>query len=57
SVPIEIIQRWEHQMKCWMDVYEGGLRAKEAQIQDKKFFSTCYTSHRCIPETVAQAFD
>ncbi|KAF9455869.1 hypothetical protein BDZ94DRAFT_1179020, partial [Collybia nuda] len=48
---------WEHWMKHWMDVYGGSLREKKAQIQVKKFSSMCYTSHRCIPEIVAQAFD
>ncbi|KAF8983370.1 hypothetical protein BDQ17DRAFT_1261380, partial [Cyathus striatus] len=40
-----------------MEAYRDGLVAKEAQSQVKKYSSKQYTSHRRIPETVAQAFD
>jgi hypothetical protein len=57
SVPIETIRKWEHRMIRWMEAYQTGLGAKEAQIQVKKFSSRCYTSHRRIPESVAAQFD
>jgi hypothetical protein len=57
SVSVETIQKWEHQMKWWMEVYGDGLGAKNAQIQVKKFYSKCYMSHRRIPEHVAAALD
>jgi len=40
-----------------MEAYRGGLGAKEAQIQVKKFSSKCYTSHGRVPEQVAAALD
>ena len=39
SVSAETIQKWEHRMKRWMEVYRGGLDAKQAQFQVKKFSS------------------
>jgi hypothetical protein len=41
----------------WMEAYREGKGAKEAQIQVKKFSSRAQSSHRRIPEYVAQAFD
>jgi len=40
-----------------MEAYEGGLSAKNAQIQVKKFSSRQYKSHRRVPEAVAALFD
>lgn len=40
-----------------MKAYKEGKGAKEAQIQVKKFSSWAQSSHRCIPEYVAWAFD
>ena len=57
SVPIETIRKWEHRMIRWMEAYQSGLGAKEAQIQVKRFSSRCYTFHRRIPESVAAQFD
>ncbi|KAF8237753.1 hypothetical protein L208DRAFT_1388659 [Tricholoma matsutake] len=57
SVSVEIIRKWEHRMKQWMEAYGDGLGAKDAQIQVKKFSSKCYMSHRRIPEHVAAALD
>jgi hypothetical protein len=57
SVPIETIWKWEHRMKRWMEGYQSGLGAKEAQIQVKNFSSRCYASHRRIPKLVATQFD
>ena len=44
-------------MYQWMDAYRAGLGTSEAQIQVRKFSSTKYKSHQCIPEAVARAFD
>jgi hypothetical protein len=57
SVPIETIRKWEPRMKRWMEAYQSGLGAKEAQIQVKNFSSRRYASHRRIPELVATQSD
>jgi hypothetical protein len=57
SVNLLTIRRWEHRMVRWMDAYRSGLGAKDAQFRVKQFSSKCYTSHRRIPDTVAQLFD
>lgn len=57
SVELNTIRRWEHRMIRWMTAYRGGMGAKDAQLQVKKFSSTKYTSHRRIPEAVARAMD
>jgi hypothetical protein len=57
SIPIGTIRKWEHRMIRWMEAYRSGLGAKEAQIQVKEFSSRHYTSHRCIPESIAAQFD
>ena len=57
SVSILTIRKWEHRMIRWMEAYEGGLSAKNAQIQVKKFSSRQYKSHRRVPEAVAALFD
>jgi len=57
SVSVETIRKWEHRMKRWMEAYRGGLGAKDAQIQVKKFSSRRYASHRRVPERVAAALD
>jgi hypothetical protein len=44
SVSVEIIRKWEHRMKRWMEAYRVGLGVKEAQIQVKRFCSKCYIS-------------
>ena len=57
SVDILTIRKWEHRMIWWMEAYWSGLSAREAQFQVKKFSSCKYTSHRRIPESLAQQFD
>ncbi|KAF9497317.1 hypothetical protein BDN71DRAFT_1388121, partial [Pleurotus eryngii] len=51
------IRKWEHCMHCWMDAYRGGLEAKNAQFQVRKFSSRTYKSHCHIPERLVQLFD
>ena len=57
SVHIHTIRRWEHRIFRWIEAYRSGLGTREAQVQVRKFSSTMYKSHRCIPEGVASAFD
>ena len=57
SVKLKTIRLWEHCMIRWMDAYRLGLGAKEAQNSVRKFSSHQYTSHRCVPETLACQFD
>ncbi|KAG2058077.1 hypothetical protein BDR06DRAFT_877183 [Suillus hirtellus] len=57
SVQLSTIQLWEHCMHHWMEAYWTGLSIKDAQFQVKKFSSTKYKSHRCIPETLAHIFN
>ena len=57
SIPIGTIWKWEHRMIRWMEAYQSGLEAKEAQIHVKEFSSRCYTSHWQIPESVTTQFD
>ena len=44
-------------MFCWMDVYRDGLDAKAAQLKVRQNFSSRYSSHRCVQETVARQFN
>jgi hypothetical protein len=39
SVSVATIWKWEHQMRRWMEAYQGGLDAKEAQLQVKTYSS------------------
>ncbi|KAG1762082.1 hypothetical protein EDD22DRAFT_778846 [Suillus occidentalis] len=57
SVGINTIRKWEHRMKRWMEAYESGLGAKDAQFKVKAFSSRTYKSHRRIPEAVACQLD
>lgn len=57
SVSKELIRKWEHRAWRFIEAYAGGLGAKDAQFQVKKFSSRIYTSHRRIPERVAAALD
>lgn len=57
SVSIETIRKWEHCVWRWIDAYENGLDAQDAQIHVCNFSSHQYTSHRRIPEAVAQGLD
>src|SRR5882757_355224 len=57
AVQVSTIRKWEHQMYRWMDAYRSGLGTTDAQKQVRKFSSTKYRSHRCIPECIARAMD
>ncbi|KAJ4496252.1 hypothetical protein C8J55DRAFT_414344 [Lentinula edodes] len=57
SVAVATIRRWEHRMQRWMEAYRQGMDAQSAQLHVRQFSSCKYTSHRCIPEAVARAFD
>jgi hypothetical protein len=35
AVDLKTIRRWEHRMVRWMDAYQSGLEAKEAQFKVK----------------------
>jgi hypothetical protein len=52
SVPLETIRKWEHRMDRWLEAYDKGLGAKEAEKEVRKFSSRQYTSHRRVPETL-----
>ena len=45
SVEIGTIWKWEHRTRRWMDAYQNGMGAKEAQLHVKKFSWKRYTSH------------
>ncbi|KAI0372083.1 hypothetical protein BV20DRAFT_1034932 [Pilatotrama ljubarskyi] len=57
SVSVELIRKWEHRLRRWMDAYGSGLSSKAAQDQVKAFSSRCYKSHRRIPESLARLLD
>ena len=57
SVHLETIRQWEHRMYRWMEAYRAGLPTSDAQHKVKEFSSAKYTSHRRIPEALAQAMD
>ncbi|KAF9642133.1 hypothetical protein BDM02DRAFT_3106013 [Thelephora ganbajun] len=57
SVLVETIQKWEHRMWRWVDAYDGGMGAHDAQLHIQKFSSRKYKSHRRIPEGVAAQLD
>ena len=53
SVALETIRKWEHRMYRWMDAYRNGLSARDAQFKVKEFSSKKYSSHRRVPESLA----
>ncbi|KAI0351078.1 hypothetical protein OH77DRAFT_1411771, partial [Trametes cingulata] len=57
SVSVELIRKWEHRSRRWMDAYGLGLSSKAAQDQVKAFSSRSYKSHRRIPESLARLLD
>ncbi|KZV70014.1 hypothetical protein PENSPDRAFT_632253 [Peniophora sp. CONT] len=57
SVSKLLIRKWEHRSWRFIDAYAGGLNAKDAQFQVKKYSSRTYASHRRIPERLAAALD
>ena len=57
SVTVETIRKWEHRMWRWLDAYDGGLAAREAQLHVQKFSSRKYKSHRRVPEGLGVQLD
>lgn len=57
SVSVETIRKWEHRMWRWVDAYDGGMGARDAQLQVQKFSSRKYKSHRRILERLAAQLD
>lgn len=57
SVSVETIRKWEHRMWRWVDAYDGGMSACDAQLHVQKFSSRRYKSHRRIPERLAAQLD
>ncbi|KAJ3847597.1 hypothetical protein EV368DRAFT_87552 [Lentinula lateritia] len=57
SIQVELIRKWEHRAWRFIDAYGEGLGAKDAVTKVKQFSSRRYTSHRWIPESLAQAMD
>ena len=57
SVSVELIRKFEHRAWRFINAYEEGLDAREAQKKVKQFSSRTYKSHRRIPESLAQAMD
>ncbi|KZT49999.1 hypothetical protein CALCODRAFT_539190 [Calocera cornea HHB12733] len=57
AVKLETIQKWEHCTVRGMKAYEAGNDPQVAQKLIQQYSSTCYTSHRCIPEAVAAQLD
>ena len=57
SVMVETIRKWEHRMWRWVDAYDGGMGARDAQLHVQKFGSRKYKSHRRVPEGVAAQLD
>ena len=50
KVQITTIRRWYHRMMRWVDSYETGAGAVEAQQQVQAFSSKKFKSHRRAPE-------
>jgi len=46
AVPVELIRKWEHRMWHYIEAYDDGLGAKEAQERVKQPSSKKYLSHR-----------
>ncbi|KIM78609.1 hypothetical protein PILCRDRAFT_11075 [Piloderma croceum F 1598] len=57
SVELKTIQKWEHQMICWMEAYRDGKSVKDAQFEVKKYGSQQYKLHHKVSESVARRFD
>ena len=57
SVAVETIRKWEHRMWRWLDAYDGGMGAREAQLHVQKFSSRKYKSHRRVPEGLGAQLD
>lgn len=50
SVAVGTIRKWEHRMWRWIEAYDDGLAAREAQIHVQKFSSRKFKSHQRAPE-------
>lgn len=57
SIAVGTIRKWEHRMWRWLDAYEDGLAAREAQLHVQKFSSRKYKSHRRVPESLGTQLD
>jgi transposase len=57
SVAVETIRKWEHRMWRWLEAYDDGLAAHEAQLHVQKFSSRKYKSHRRVPEGLGVQLD
>ena len=57
SVVVGTIWKWEHRMWRWLEAYDGGLTAREAQLHVKNFSSRKYKSHQRAPEVLSSIFD
>lgn len=57
SVAVGTIRKWEHRMWHWLEAYDSGLAAREAQLHVQKFSSRRYKSHRQVPEGMGVQLD
>ena len=57
SVAVETIRKWEHRMWHWLEAYDDGLAAREAQLHVQKFSSQRYKSHWWVPEGLGVQLD
>jgi hypothetical protein len=57
SVGVGTIRKWEHRMWRWVEAYDCGLAAREAQLHVQKFSSRKYKSHRRAPERLGAELD
>lgn len=48
SMMVGTIRRWEHRIWCWLDAYDGGMGAREAQLQVQSFSLQKYKSHQWV---------
>lgn len=52
SVAVKTIRKWEHRTWRWLEAYDDGLAAREAQLRVQKYSSRKYKSHRRVPELI-----
>jgi hypothetical protein len=57
SMAVETIRKWEHRMWRWLDAYDGGMGAREAQLHVQKFSLQKYKSHQRVPEGLGIQLD
>ncbi|KAF9642629.1 hypothetical protein BDM02DRAFT_3105436, partial [Thelephora ganbajun] len=46
----ETIRKWENRTRGWLEVYDNGPVAREAQLHIQKFSSRKFGSHRRVRE-------